>query len=81
MYARHKGWELGPVEVEVQYETPERGSPTHFELVLRLRNDLSEEQVERVRTIATKCPVHRILHGEVTFEDRIELFDPAVRAN
>ncbi len=35
------------------------------------------EQVERLQVIAAKCPVHRTLEGEVMFEDRVELVEPA----
>ena len=38
---------------------------TNFKLVLRLPSDCTEEQVERLRVIAAKCPVHRTLDGEV----------------
>ena len=72
MYAARKGWEIGDVEVDVEYTPAERGCPTKFELVLRLPEDLPEEQVERLRVIATKCPVHRTLDGEVMFAERIE---------
>jgi putative redox protein len=34
---------------------------------------LSEEQVERLRVIAAKCPIHRVLEGEVAFDERVEL--------
>ena len=64
MYAARKGWDLGEVEVECQYTPAERGCPTKFELVLRLPADLNDEQVERLRVIAAKCPVHRTLDGE-----------------
>ncbi len=78
LYAKRKGWELGQVEVECGYSLPaERGSPTHFELVLRLSDELTAEQVERLRVIAAKCPVHRTLEGEVTFGERVELVTPA----
>ena len=43
----------------------ERGCPTRFQLVMRLPDDLTEEQVERLQVIAAKCPVHRTLEGEV----------------
>jgi len=72
MYAARKGWEIGAVEVEVQYTPAERGCPTRFELVLRLPADLPPEQAERLRVIAAKCPVHRTLDGEVMFEERLE---------
>ncbi len=76
MYAKRKGWELGPVEVEVEYAPAERGCPTKFTLALRLPSGTSDEQIERLRVIAAKCPVHRTLDGEVMFEDRIELLEP-----
>lgn len=73
MYAARKGWEIGKVEVEVEYSPAERGCPTRFALVLRLPDGLEDEQVERLRAIAAKCPVHRTLDGEVMFDERIEI--------
>ena len=76
MYARRKEWDIGEAEVDCEYEKPEPGSPTKFKLTLRLPNSLSQEQVERLGAIAAKCPVHRVLIGEVMFEERIELVAP-----
>jgi putative redox protein len=73
MYAKRKRWDIGPVEVDCHYELPARGAPTHFELVLRLSHACTAEQVERLKAIATRCPVHRVLEGDVTFEQRLEL--------
>ena len=72
MYAARKGWDIGHVEVAVEYTPAERGCPTKFELVMRLADDLPEEQVERLRVIAAKCPVHRVLDGEVMFQERVD---------
>jgi putative redox protein len=72
MYAARKGWDIGHVEVDVEYSPAERGCPTKFELVVRLADNLPEDQVERLRVIAAKCPVHRALDGEVMFQERIE---------
>jgi putative redox protein len=72
MYAARKGWDVGHVEVDVEYSPAERGCPTKFELVMRLPDDLPEEQVERLQAIAAKCPVHRVLDGEVMFLERLE---------
>src|SRR4051794_13169918 len=72
MYAQRKGWDIGGVEVEAQYTPAERGCPTKFSLTLRLPSDLTEEQVERLRVIAAKCPVHRTLDGEVMFDERVQ---------
>ena len=72
MYAARKGWDIGHVEVDAEYTKADRGCPTTFQLVLRLPDDLPEEQVEKLRVIAAKCPVHRALEGEVMFQERIE---------
>jgi putative redox protein len=73
MYARRKGWEIGEVVVEVNYEPAHRGSPTRFSMEVGLPKELPEEQRERLMQIAAKCPVHRTLEGEVMFEERVEL--------
>ncbi len=73
MYAQRKGWNVDGLEVDCDYTPAERGSPTRFELVMRMPAHLSDEQAERLRVIAAKCPVHRTLEGEVLFEERIEL--------
>lgn len=77
MYARRKGWDIGPVEIECEYVPAERGCPTKFRLDFRFPSGCTEEQIERLRVIAAKCPVHRTLEGEVYFEDHIQLVEPA----
>jgi len=72
MYAARKGWDIGSVEVDVEYSPAERGCPTKFDLVMRLSDDIPEEQLEKLRVIAAKCPVHRVLDGEVMFRERVE---------
>ncbi len=72
MYAARKGWDIGHVEVDVAYSPAERGCPTKFDLVTRLPDDLTEEQIEKLRVIAAKCPIHRVLDGEVMFQERVE---------
>ena len=73
MYARRKGWDIGDVVVDVDYEPAQRGSVTRFGLRVRLPKELPEDQRERLMQIAAKCPVHRTLEGEVMFEERVEL--------
>jgi putative redox protein len=72
MYAQRKGWDIGGVEVEAQYTPAERGCPTKFSHTQRLPSGLTDEQVERLRVIAAKCPVHRTLDGEVMFDERVQ---------
>ena len=73
MYAKRKGWEIGDVDVDVDYEPAQRGSPTKFKMVVHLPKELPEEQRERLMQIAAKCPVHRTLEGEVMFDESLEL--------
>ena len=73
MYAKRKGWDVDGLEVDVDYTPAERGCVTRFELVMKMPAHLSDEQVRKLQVIATKCPVHRTLEGEVAFEERIEL--------
>ena len=73
MYAKRKGWDIGDVRVDVDYEPAQRGSPTKFRMVTHLPKELPDEQRERLQQIAAKCPVHRTLEGEVMFEETVEL--------
>ena len=73
MYADRKGWDLGDVAVEVSYEPAQRGSPTRFQIAVRLSKDLPEDQRERLMQIVARCPVHRTLDGEVIFDETLEL--------
>jgi putative redox protein len=72
MYAERKGWELGDLAVDVEMEY-DGEVPSEFAVTLRLPGGLSEEQLERLRTIAGKCPVHRALAAEtkVSITDRV----------
>jgi putative redox protein len=73
MYAKRKGWNVDGLEVDVDYTPAERGCATNFKLVMKMPAHLSEEQVDRLQTIAAKCPVHRTLEGEVMFEEKVSL--------
>jgi putative redox protein len=73
MYAERKGWDLGPVEVDVDVEYEEY-APLSFAVTLRLPAELSDEQRERLLFVARKCPVHKLLAGEVpvVVSDKVE---------
>jgi putative redox protein len=73
MYAERKGWNIGDVVVDVDYEPAQRGSPTRFSMAIRFPKELPEDQREKLTQIAAKCPVHRTLEGEVMFDEHVEL--------
>jgi len=76
MYADRKGWELGAVEVEATRESDDREEPVRYSVEVRIPAPLTGEQAERIKVIASKCPVHRTLAGAVEIEDRVELVAP-----
>jgi putative redox protein len=73
MYASRKGWDIGEVVVDVDYEPAQRGSPTKFHMKVKLPKELPQEQQQRLMQIVAKCPVHRTLEGEVMFDEELEL--------
>ena len=71
MYANRKEWDVGDLEVEVEYELQPKDT-SRFDVLLKLPAALSDEQAEALRAIAAKCPVHRVLLGQVEITDRVE---------
>jgi putative redox protein len=70
-YGRTKGWDLGEVRVDVDYEN--RSSPRHVETVIRLDGELSEEQLARLEKVARACPLRRSIETGFEFVERIEV--------
>ena len=70
MYARRKEWDVGDVAVDVDYELDLEGT-SRFNVLVHVPGDVSEEQLERLRVIAGKCPVHRVLIGAVEIHDEV----------
>jgi putative redox protein len=70
MYARTKGWQLGEVAVEVDYDN--RSTPRRFEVLVQLDGDLSAAQLERLATVARSCPLRRSIEAGIEFVDQFE---------
>jgi putative redox protein len=75
MYADRKGWDVGKLEVCVDWEYAKASLPASYEVTLKLPGDLTDEQRERLVVIAGKCPVHRVITHQtgVAVNDRVEL--------
>lgn len=74
MYAGRKGWELPDLRVTVSQEVHPETKVRSFDVRMHLPGGLTEEQTQRIRQIAGKCPVHRALANEstVAIHDRVE---------
>ena len=77
MYGRTRGWELGEVEVEVDYD--HRSTPRRFQIAIRLGGDLTDGQLERLEKVASACPVRRSIEAGIEFVETIERRDGGSR--
>ena len=66
LYASRKEWPLENADVVITHEE----TSGHYRLnrVVTLQGDLSAEQRERLLEIANKCPIHRVLTGEIAID-------------
>ena len=70
MYAGNKGWDVGEVAVDVDYD--HHSTPRRFEIAIRLGGDLSDAQLERLDAVARACPLRRSIEAGVEFVESIE---------
>lgn len=81
MYAERKGWNLTGATVRLDHgrvhaedcddcESKE-GKVDEIETLIELEGDLTDEQRERLREIADKCPVHKSLTSETKIRTRL----------
>lgn len=67
MYAARKGWALGDVRVHLS------GGTVDGTFVIRrhldIQGDLDADQLTRLRDIVNRCPVQRLITGDVRVED------------
>jgi len=70
VYARTKGWDLGDVQVAVDYDN--RSTPRRFEVAIELGGELTDEQLRRLEKVAASCPVRRSVEAGIEFVETIE---------
>ena len=70
MYADRKEWDVGDVAVDVDYELDPKGT-SRFDVVVQIPGEVTEEQVGKLKVIAGKCPVHRVLVGTAEINDEV----------
>ena len=71
MYARTKGWDLGELIVDVDYDN--EATPRHLNVDVRLPDSLAPAQVARLRRVADTCPIRRALEAGFEFQERLIL--------
>lgn len=81
LYAQRKQWDLKEVFVYLSYsrkhaaelnlDIEEMGQLDHIFKKIKLVGNLSEEQREKLKEIASKCPVHKTVAGKVYFETQL----------
>ena len=74
MYASRKGWPLEGVDVKLGYSRihskdcedceSDNAKVDIIEVEISFKGDLTEEQIERLTEISTRCPVHKTLMSE-----------------
>jgi putative redox protein len=74
LYASRKGWDIGPISVDVDYDTD--SEPRRFDIALNLSGGLTAGQVERLRRVADTCPVRRALEAGFEFDEHIHTPEP-----
>ncbi len=79
MYANRKEWGLGTVEVAVDYTEATTDDPPTFDVRITLGAQLSDENRDRLLTIAGKCPVHRALKSQDVVRQRLAGADRGLR--
>ncbi len=68
MYAERKDWQLEEVSVKVDFQRNIQENTAFARKEIVLKGNISQEQKERLLTIAKQCPIHKILTNPVEIE-------------
>jgi putative redox protein len=73
MYAERKGWDLGKISVDVSQktETTDKGVVKSLVENISFEKDITEDQRKRLKNIAGKCPVAKMVKGETQIETTV----------
>ena len=72
MYAEHKGIPAGKITVEVSRDKPVDGEPPQLHVEIQVEGDLDNAQLKRMRAIAKKCPVHKLLTSNLQISHSLD---------
>jgi putative redox protein len=69
MYAKNRGWDVGEIAVDVDYDTD--STPRRIAVRVHLPDDLTPDQQRRLERVAETCPARRALETGFTFDEVI----------
>ncbi|GAA4307709.1 OsmC family protein [Mucilaginibacter gynuensis] len=69
MYIERKMWVVD--EITVDLEMFKTGNGTLIERKLQFKGELKQEQIDRLVDIADKCPIHKILEGNIKIDTSV----------
>jgi putative redox protein len=78
MYARTKGWAIGEVVVDVDYDN--RSTPRRFDIAIEVSGDLDDVQLGRLEKVAESCPVRRAVESGIEFSETLTHRRPLIPA-
>ena len=70
MYADNKGWDVGNINVDVNMKEVISLGKTIKKIVkaVQFENPLEDDQIERLLTIGSKCPISKLLEQPIEME-------------
>lgn len=71
MYADHKQWPLEEVKIEVTFTRDTKTNSASFTKIIEFFGDLDEKQIARLTSVASACPIHKVLTGTITIDTEI----------
>ncbi|MGE0200505.1 MAG: OsmC family protein [Candidatus Melainabacteria bacterium] len=72
-YATRKGWQVDEVTVNIREEKDAQTGLPRIEKTISLRGELTENQLNQLKTAAEKCPVNKLIMGEKLMESSIRI--------
>lgn len=74
MYAKHKGWDLGKITVNVyqKKKVTSDGIKIILEEEISFEREITQKQRNRLLEIAGKCPVAKMIKGETPIISKIK---------
>lgn len=78
MYAKRKGWDLKTVTVDLSEEKTEDAEHPGQTIAkikrdIKVTGNLAADQIASLKTIADKCPIHKLLSGPKQISTSIDL--------